>query len=158
MFGEFNLIDKYFSNRQAQRKDVHLAMRDGCAIVKVPGNSRVVISTDTLVAGTHFLVEANPAWVAHKALASNISDLAAMGATPARVSLALTLPEIYDTWLTPFCDAFRVGQLLQCSAHWWRYRQISTQYHINRTGFYPKSRLCCVAARKLAIGSMSRVI
>ncbi|EOE4705361.1 thiamine-phosphate kinase, partial [Vibrio cholerae] len=54
MFGEFNLIDKYFSNRQAQRKDVHLALGDDCAIVKVPENSRVAISTDTLVAGTHF--------------------------------------------------------------------------------------------------------
>ncbi|HGP6862259.1 TPA: AIR synthase related protein, partial [Vibrio cholerae O1] len=106
MFGEFNLIDKYFSNRQAQRKDVHLALGDDCAIVKVPENSRVAISTDTLVAGTHFLAQANPAWVAHKALASNISDLAAMGATPAWVSLALTLPEIDDAWLTPFCDAF----------------------------------------------------
>lgn len=54
MFGEFNLIDKYFSNRQAQRKDVHLALGDDCAIVKVPENSRVAISTDTLVAGTIF--------------------------------------------------------------------------------------------------------
>lgn len=61
MFGEFNLIDKYFSNRQAQRKDVHLALGDDCAIVKVPENSRVAISTDTLVAGTHFLAQANPA-------------------------------------------------------------------------------------------------
>lgn len=106
MFGEFNLIDKYFSNRQSQRKDVHLALGDDCAIVKVPENSRVAISTDTLVAGTHFLANANPAWVAHKALASNISDLAAMGATPAWVSLALTLPEIDEAWLKPFCDAF----------------------------------------------------
>ncbi len=106
MFGEFNLIDKYFANRQSQRKDVHLALGDDCAIVKVPEGSRIAISTDTLVAGTHFLSEANPAWVAHKALASNISDLAAMGATPAWVSMALTLPTIDEEWLKPFCDAF----------------------------------------------------
>ncbi len=106
MFGEFNLIDKYFSARQSQRKDVHLSLGDDCAIVKAPENSRIAISTDTLVAGTHFLPEANPAWVAHKALASNISDLAAMGATPAWVSMALTLPTIDENWLKPFCDAF----------------------------------------------------
>lgn len=106
MFGEFNLIEKYFSDRQPQRKDVHLALGDDCAIVNVPDNVRVAISTDTLVAGTHFLADANPAWIAHKALASNISDLAAMGATPAWVSMALTLPSIDETWLSPFCSAF----------------------------------------------------
>lgn len=106
MLGEFNLIDKYFSARQTQRKDVHLALGDDCALVKAPADCRIAISTDTLVAGTHFLADANPAWVAHKALASNISDLAAMGATPAWVSMALTLPTIDEAWLKPFCDAF----------------------------------------------------
>ncbi|MEZ8610055.1 thiamine-phosphate kinase [Vibrio sp. 10N.222.51.C8] len=106
MSGEFNLIEKYFVNRQPQRKDVLLAAGDDCALVKAPGNVEIAISTDTLVAGTHFLAEANPAWVAHKALASNISDLAAMGATPAWVSFALTMPEIDEAWLTPFCDSF----------------------------------------------------
>ncbi|MCG3722752.1 thiamine-phosphate kinase [Vibrio cincinnatiensis] len=106
MFGEFNLIEKYFSDRQPQRKDVHLALGDDCAILHVPNHVRIAISTDTLVAGTHFLADANPAWVAHKALASNISDLAAMGATPAWVSMALTLPSIDERWLAPFCTAF----------------------------------------------------
>lgn len=106
MSGEFNLIDKYFVNRQPQRKDVHLAAGDDCALVKPPGHVEIAISTDTLVAGTHFLAEANPAWVAHKALASNISDLAAMGATPAWVSFALTMPEVDEQWLEPFCDSF----------------------------------------------------
>ncbi|UPQ88547.1 thiamine-phosphate kinase [Vibrio sinaloensis] len=106
MSGEFNLIEKYFVNRQKQRKDVILAAGDDCALVKVPENLSVAISTDTLVAGTHFLADANPAWVAHKALASNISDLAAMGATPSWVSLALTMPEPDEAWLAPFCRAF----------------------------------------------------
>lgn len=104
--GEFNLIEKYFVGRQAQRKDVYLAAGDDCALVKPLANVQLAISTDTLVCGTHFLPEADPAWVAHKALASNISDLAAMGATPAWVSLALTMPEPNETWLAPFCDAF----------------------------------------------------
>ncbi len=106
MSGEFNLIDKDFVGRQSQPKDVCLAAGDDCALVKVPHNLSVAISTDTLVAGTHFLANANPAWVAHKALASNISDLAAMGATPAWVSFALTMPEPDEAWLAPFCDAF----------------------------------------------------
>ncbi|CAH8183892.1 thiamine-phosphate kinase [Vibrio aestuarianus] len=106
MSGEFNLINRYFSNRQPQRKDVFLALGDDCALVKPPENVRIAISTDTLVAGTHFLIDANPAWVAHKALASNISDLAAMGATPAWVSFALTMPNPDEAWLNPFCDAF----------------------------------------------------
>ncbi|TOH80467.1 thiamine-phosphate kinase [Vibrio parahaemolyticus] len=106
MSGEFNLIDKYFVGRQNQRKDVHLAAGDDCALVKAPANVQIAISTDTLVAGTHFLPHANPAWVAHKALASNISDLAAMGATPAWVSFALTMPEADEEWLATFCDAF----------------------------------------------------
>ena len=106
MSGEFNLIEKYFVGRQIQRNDVLLAAGDDCALVQAPIGLAIAISTDTLVAGTHFLVEANPAWVAHKALASNISDLAAMGATPAWVSFALTMPEVDEAWLTPFCDSF----------------------------------------------------
>lgn len=106
MSGEFSLIEKFFSNRQSQRKDVQISLGDDCAVVRSPDNVRIAISTDTLVAGTHFLPDADPAWVAHKALASNLSDLAAMGATPAWVSLALTLPEQNELWLAPFCDAF----------------------------------------------------
>ncbi|WP_394247894.1 thiamine-phosphate kinase [Vibrio profundi] len=106
MSGEFNLIEKYFVNRQPQRKDVYLAAGDDCALVKPPSNVHIAISTDTLVAGTHFLAEADPKWVAHKALASNISDLAAMGATPAWVSFALTMPEVDEEWLSPFCESF----------------------------------------------------
>ncbi|EEX93113.1 thiamine monophosphate kinase [Vibrio orientalis CIP 102891 = ATCC 33934] len=106
MSGEFNLIEKYFMGRQKQRKDVLLAAGDDCALVKAPEGLSIAISTDTLVAGTHFLANANPTWVAHKALASNISDLAAMGATPAWVSFALTMPSPDEEWLAPFCDAF----------------------------------------------------
>lgn len=106
MCGEFDLIEKYFVRRQSQRKDVELAAGDDCAVVTVPDNVRIAISTDTLVAGTHFLPDADPALVAHKALASNISDLAAMGATPAWVSLALTLPELDENWLSSFSEAF----------------------------------------------------
>ena len=106
MSGEFSLIKRYFSNKQSERKDVHLDIGDDCAIVKVPENSRLAITTDTLVAGTHFLPSARPEWVAHKALASNVSDLAAMGARPAWCSLAISLPDVDEAWLEKFSAAF----------------------------------------------------
>lgn len=106
MSGEFSLIDKYFAHKQQNRKDVILAQGDDCAIVAPPAGSHIAISTDTLVAGTHFLADANPAQIAHKALASNISDLVAMGASPAWVSMGISLPEINTAWLERFSDAF----------------------------------------------------
>ncbi len=106
MSGEFTLIDKYFVGRQTNRKDVLLAAGDDCALVKPGDNVAIAITTDTLVCGTHFVADANPAWVAHKALAANISDLAAMGATPTWASLALTLPSVDETWLEAFSEAF----------------------------------------------------
>lgn len=105
MSGEFNLIDKYFAHRQANRQDVDLALGDDCALVSPPEGYQLAISTDTVVLGTHFLANADPAAVAYKALMSNISDLAAMGATPAWFSMAISLPEIDEAWLAPFCDS-----------------------------------------------------
>ncbi len=106
MSGEFSLIDKYFAHKQQNRKDVILAQGDDCAIVAPPAGTHIAISTDTLVAGTHFLADANPAQIAHKALASNISDLVAMGASPAWVSMGISLPEINTAWLERFSNAF----------------------------------------------------
>jgi thiamine-monophosphate kinase len=106
MSGEFSLIDKYFAHKQQNRKDVILAQGDDCAIVAPAAGSHIAISTDTLVAGTHFLADANPAQIAHKALASNISDLVAMGASPAWVSMGISLPEINTAWLERFSNAF----------------------------------------------------
>nr|WP_246225750.1 thiamine-phosphate kinase [Vibrio agarilyticus] len=100
------MIERYFVGRQPSRPDVVLAAGDDCALVEVPAGYQVAISTDSVVAGTHFLANADPAAIAHKALASNLSDLAAMGATPAWVSLALTLPNVDEAWLSRFCDAF----------------------------------------------------
>ncbi|KHT64055.1 thiamine monophosphate kinase [Photobacterium gaetbulicola] len=106
MANEFDLIARYFERQAVKRKDVPLAIGDDCALLEVPEGSQLAVSTDSLVAGTHFLAEADPAWVAHKALASNLSDLAAMGATPAWVSLALTMPEPDEAWLAGFCEGF----------------------------------------------------
>lgn len=106
MSGEFGLIGQYFGHKQSPRKDVHLDIGDDCAIVKAPENSRIAITTDTIVEGTHFLPNTSAEYVASKLLVSNLSDLAAMGATPAWASLALTLPEANDSWLAEFSKTF----------------------------------------------------
>ncbi|GAD78370.1 thiamine-phosphate kinase [Vibrio ezurae] len=106
MAGEFDLINKYFTHQQVTRSDVALSQGDDCALLVAPANTHIAVSTDSLIAGTHFLEHANPQWVGHKALASNISDLAAMGAEPAWVSMAITLPSPDDDWLEGFCKGF----------------------------------------------------
>ncbi|WP_413110849.1 thiamine-phosphate kinase [Thaumasiovibrio sp. DFM-14] len=103
---EFSLITHYFSRAVKADSGVDLAVGDDGALLSVPQGEQLVVSTDSLVAGTHFLVDANPVWVGHKALASNISDIVAMGATPRWVSLALTLPSVDEQWLTLFCEGF----------------------------------------------------
>ncbi|RYU68465.1 thiamine-phosphate kinase [Aliivibrio finisterrensis] len=106
MSSEFNLIDRFFVQDNVSRGDVDLGIGDDCALVSVPEGYQVAITTDTLAAGTHFLIDADPVKVGYKALASNLSDLAAMGAKPAWVSLALTLPKPDEKWLEGFCEGF----------------------------------------------------
>ncbi|WP_199911836.1 thiamine-phosphate kinase [Dongshaea marina] len=102
---EFQLIEKYFSNH-ANRQDVLEGPGDDCAILDVPANNSLVVSTDTLVSGVHFLPDMDPNALGYRALAVNLSDLAAMGADPRWVSLALTLPEVDEAWIKSFCDGF----------------------------------------------------
>lgn len=106
MPGEFDLIEHYFAHQQPINNHVQLTIGDDCAIVDVPHHQRLVVTTDTMVEGTHFIAGANPAWIAHKALASNLSDIAAMGGRPVWCSLALTLPELNASWLEDFSRAF----------------------------------------------------
>lgn len=102
--GEFDLIKRYFSRKSLQN-DVILSVGDDCAITSIPTGYQLAITTDTLVEGTHFLPSISPADLAYKSVAVNLSDLAAMGATPAWVSLALTLPEIKEEWLAEFSQS-----------------------------------------------------
>lgn len=78
--GEFELIERYFNaSKRSPRKDVLLAIGDDCAMTTLQPNQQLAISTDTLVCGTHFLPSISPADLAYKAVAVNLSDLAAMG-------------------------------------------------------------------------------
>ena len=99
---ETSLIERYFRAAGAQRSDVTLGIGDDAAILSVPPGSALVASTDTLVAGVHFPHGSPAASIGHRALAVNLSDLAAMGARPAWALLALTLPEAQEAWLQEF--------------------------------------------------------
>ncbi|WON76210.1 thiamine-phosphate kinase [Serratia sp. UGAL515B_01] len=103
--GEFDLIARYFDRSKSLRRDVQLGIGDDCALLTVAEKQLLAISTDTLVSGVHFLPDINPADLGYKALAVNLSDLASMGADPAWLSLALTLPEVDEEWLKAFSDS-----------------------------------------------------
>lgn len=103
---EFELIRTYFSGLTGTRDDVALGIGDDCALLTVPAGKTLAVSTDTLVENRHFRAGVDAADLGHKALAVNLSDLAAMGAEPAWVTLALTLPEADAQWLRRFAQGF----------------------------------------------------
>ncbi|ADO49640.1 thiamine-phosphate kinase [[Enterobacter] lignolyticus] len=103
--GEFSLIARYFDRVRSSRLDVETGIGDDCALLNIPEKQTLAISTDTLVSGIHFLPDIDPADLACKALAVNLSDLAAMGADPAWLTLALTLPSVDEAWLAAFSDS-----------------------------------------------------
>lgn len=102
---EFELIAQYFTRRQ-QRNDVTLGVGDDAALVRPPPDTELAVCVDALVAGRHFPFETDPHAIGHKALAVNLSDLAAMGAEPAWATLALTLPEADEVFVKSFADGF----------------------------------------------------
>lgn len=99
---EFDLIARYFTRQDVRRADVALGIGDDCALLRVPNGMELAVTTDTLVRGVHFPDDTLPEALGHKALAVNLSDLAAMGAEPAWATLALTLPEADERWLEAF--------------------------------------------------------
>jgi thiamine-monophosphate kinase len=104
--GEFQLIERYFQGVGPVRSDVALGVGDDCALLQPSPGLALAVTMDTLVAGVHFLPDVDPASLGHKALAVNLSDLAAMGAEPAWVTLAITLPRADEAWLASFAAGF----------------------------------------------------
>lgn len=103
--GEFSLIARYFDRVRSSRRDVETGIGDDCALLTVAEKQLLAISTDTLVSGIHFLPDIDPRDLGYKALAVNLSDLAAMGADPTWLTLAITLPEVDESWLEAFSDS-----------------------------------------------------
>src|SRR5512147_2705910 len=103
---EFDIIRHYFAGHRPGRNDVLTGIGDDAALLQVPPGRVLAVCMDTLVAGVHFPPETTAAAIGHKALAVNLSDLAAMGAEPAWATLALTVPDNDSAWLEGFSGAF----------------------------------------------------
>lgn len=102
--GEFDLIRRYFQRplNTAAAAGVEVGVGDDCAVLVPTPGARWLVSSDMLVEGRHFLSTVDPARLGHKALAVNLSDLAACGATPRGFTLALALPRVDEAWLAGF--------------------------------------------------------
>lgn len=103
---EFDIIRRYFMPQQVARTDVLAGIGDDAALLRVSPQADLVVCIDTLVAGVHFPLDTPAAAIGHKALAVNLSDLAAMGAEPAWATLSLTMPENNSCWLEEFSRGF----------------------------------------------------
>ncbi len=104
MLSEFQLIDRFFKRSPRAAGPVQLGVGDDCALLQPPSGELLAVSTDMLIEGRHFFAGANPYDLGHKALAVNLSDLAAMGAQPMSFTLALALPASDPQWLQPFSE------------------------------------------------------
>ena len=123
--GEFDLIERFFKQKaaptpanqaQTATNSIVLGIGDDCALLQPAPGMQLAVSTDMLVEGRHFFADVDPLALGHKALAVNLSDLAAMGATPLAFTLALALPPARAqdaAWL----DAFSDGLLALAGAH-----------------------------------------
>lgn len=108
--GEFELIERFFT--RAPRRSP-LGVGDDCALLQPRAGMQLAVSSDMLVEGRHFLSTVDPRRLGHKALAVNLSDLAACGAEPLAFTLALALPAADAAWLQPFAE----GLLALADAH-----------------------------------------
>ena len=103
MASEFDIIRKYFTR---EAPTAVLGVGDDCALLSPDPGMLLAVSTDMLTAGIHFFPDAEPGKLGHKALAVNLSDLAAMGAGPRWATLALALPEADERWIAAFAQGF----------------------------------------------------
>lgn len=151
---EFSIIDTYF-NRQ-NKNSVDLGIGDDSALLTPPLQQQLVICADTLVAGRHFPLDTDPHAIGWKSVAVNLSDIAAMGATPHSILLALSLPQIDHDWLKAFsqglydcCDQFGVSLIggdttqsphltLSVTALGW----VDTGQAVPRSGAKPGDLIC----------------
>ena len=147
---EFGLIETYFSKKTPSRPDVILGIGDDAALLRVPSEKLLVAAIDTLVAGVHFPIHTHPFDIGYKALAVNLSDLAAMGAEPAWMTLALTLPYADTEWLEGFSDG-----LLQL-AHQFNLQLVggdttrgSLTITVQVNGFVPSNQALCRHGAKI---------
>jgi thiamine-monophosphate kinase len=118
--GEFDLIQRFFKTQSElmlskNPGSVKLGIGDDCALLTIDPTEEIAITSDMLVSGRHFFADANPEWLGWKALAVNLSDLAAMGAKPLGFTLALALTESNPAWLEAFSKGlFAIANQFNC--------------------------------------------
>jgi thiamine-monophosphate kinase len=118
--GEFDLIQRFFKTQSElmlanDPGSVKLGIGDDCALLQIDPSEELAITSDMLVSGRHFFADANPEWLGWKALAVNLSDLAAMGAKPLGFTLALALPNPNPAWLGAFSKGlFAIANQFKC--------------------------------------------
>ena len=118
--GEFDLIQRFFkagadAMRSNDEKVIALGIGDDCALLKPTAGEEIAITSDMLVEGRHFFMDANPELLGCKALAVNLSDLAAMGAKPIGFTLAIALPKVDTVWLDAFAKGlFAIANQYSC--------------------------------------------
>jgi thiamine-monophosphate kinase len=103
---EWQVIERYFRALGAARADVVLGIGDDAALLRVPAGHELVLTTDALIEGAHFFPGAPARSLGHRALAVNLSDIAAMGAIPSWALLSLNMPSADDSWLREFAIGF----------------------------------------------------
>jgi thiamine-monophosphate kinase len=108
---EFELIRHYFSHLGKQREWLSVGIGDDAAVITPPAGQQLLISVDTLNVGIHFPAQSSAEDIGYKALAVNLSDIAAMGGDPQWFTLALSLPSADEEWLTLFCQG--LGELVE---------------------------------------------
>ena len=104
---EFEIIEHYFKPKlQDNQQGLELGIGDDAAVIGISQDEELVVSIDTLVEGVHFLKDTSPQDIANKSLLVNLSDIAAMGASPRWITLSLTLPDNNSDWLKEFSKQF----------------------------------------------------
>lgn len=116
--GEFDLIERFFKTPSISRSPnsaINLGIGDDCALIHPPSGEEIAITSDMLVEGRHFLKGTNPEELGRKALAVNLSDLAAMGAKPLGFTLSISLPNVDPQWLEAFSRGlFSIADQFHC--------------------------------------------
>jgi thiamine-monophosphate kinase len=104
---EFSLIERFFGDTGSSPYPAVLSQGDDAAVIEIPQGMQAVMSMDTLICDVHFPAQTSAADIASKALAVNLSDLAAMAATPAWFMLSISLPDYDESWLQTFSDSLK---------------------------------------------------
>lgn len=113
--GEFDLIERFFKAGTAMNSSLSLGIGDDCALIKPLAGEEIAITSDMLVEGRHFFADTDPESLGRKALAVNLSDLAAIGAKPLGFTLAIALPAVNTQWLEGFSRGlFTVANQFSC--------------------------------------------